>query len=277
MTAVPTNPGKRRLPPASTTEEVRHLAGDLPFLSAAQGARLYAHVRSERPEHVLELGSAHGVSTTYIAAALEANGSGTITTLDHVRAGWDPQPGDLLARAGLSARAEILTSDDSSYTSFLRERIEERSDEAGNCEPLYDFCFIDGAHAWTIDGFAVLLTERLLRPGGWLLLDDLDWVFGEPGKPDFPGELEDVLRLPHILPWTMSGAERRRPQLRDVFELLIKPHPSFTEMRVEDGTWGWARKAPGEPRRLTLESSRPLSAVLQGRLRRMQRRLIRSG
>lgn len=254
---------------------VRALAEGLPYLSAAQGERLYRHVRETRPERVLELGSAHGVSTAYIAAALDENGSGRITTVDHARAGWDPPPAKLIGDLGLDERVEIVTRDESSYTHYLRELIAERSDADGNCEPLFGFCFIDGAHTWTIDGFAVLLAERLLRPGGWLLLDDLDWVVGEVGEPQFGGSLEEILRLPHIGPWQMSEAERRRAQLTDVFELVIKPHPAFAEMRIEDGTWGWARKAPGEQKRLVVESSRSIGAVVQSRLRRAQRAIQR--
>ena len=65
----------------------------------------------------------------------------------------------------------------STYTWFLKKQVEARSDAAGNCEPLYDFCYLDGSKDWTTDGLAVVLIEKLLRPGGWLLMDDLDWTF----------------------------------------------------------------------------------------------------
>ena len=32
--------------------------------------------------------------------------------------------------------------------------------------PVYDFCYLDGAHDFTIDGMAVYLVEKLLRPAG---------------------------------------------------------------------------------------------------------------
>jgi len=41
---------------------------------------------------------------------------------------------------------------------------------------------------------------------------------------------------------------------------------------VQDEWWGWARKAPGEPRRYTLETSRPLAALVTGTLRKAMRR-----
>jgi hypothetical protein len=41
---------------------------------------------------------------------------------------------------------------------------------------------------------------------------------------------------------------------------------------VQDEWWGWARKAPGEPRRYSVETSRPLGALVAGALRRLKRR-----
>ena len=54
-----------------------------------------------------------------------------------------------------------------------------RSDGAGTVEPVYDFVYLDGAKHWTIDGLAVVLVEKLLRPGGWLLMDDLGWTYAD--------------------------------------------------------------------------------------------------
>jgi hypothetical protein len=48
----------------------------------------------------------------------------------------------------------------------------------------------------------------------------------------------------------------------------VRQHPSFTEFRDQDGAWGWAKKAPGEPRRYSLETSQSLSALVLDRARR---------
>ena len=52
-----------------------------------------------------------------------------------------------------------------------------------------------------------------------------------------------------------------------MFDLIVAQHPSFTELRRQDEWWGWARKAPGEPRRYVVETSRPLSALAAGAAR----------
>lgn len=273
---------------------VKRAIGSLPFTTADQGRRLYEHVRSTRPKTVLNIGTAHGVSAAYIGAALAANGAGMVRSIDHDRAAWDPAPEELIARAGLGEVVELTTHSESDYTWYLKALIEKRSDAAGNCEPLFDFCYLDGAHTWTVDALAVTLIERLLTPGGWLLMDDLDWAIGDHVETPPQETVEEALGSLDLFAstgwdpgsgfgyglfptaWTMTRQERNRRQLKDVFEVIVKPHPSFTDLRIEDGNWGWARKARGEARRLKLESSRPLSAVLQARLRSLHRRALRS-
>ena len=80
----------------------------IPFMSPVLGRRVYEHIRATRPEQTLELGTAHGVSATYIAAALEANGQGHLTTVDHAGADFDPGPEEVLARAGLAHRVTVV-------------------------------------------------------------------------------------------------------------------------------------------------------------------------
>jgi predicted O-methyltransferase YrrM len=239
----------------------------VPFMSPAQGRIVYDHVRRTRPEAVLELGAAHGVGSAYIAAALDENGVGTLTTVESSAVRFeDPTAEELLERLGLGGLVTVDRSA-STYTWFLKEQVEARSDDAGNCEPLYDFCFLDGSKDWTTDGLAVVLIEKLLRPGGWLLMDDLDWTFSSHDQ--------DTIGVMNIAP--LSPAERNEPHLRAVFELIVKQHPSFTEFRIQDGWWGWARKAPGEPRRLTLETSRSLRSFIVAGMRLGKRRLLARG
>ena len=64
----------------------------IPFMTPEFGRRVYDHVRRARPVQILELGTAHGVSAAYMAAALEANGEGHVTTVDHAGAAFDPLP-----------------------------------------------------------------------------------------------------------------------------------------------------------------------------------------
>ena len=247
-------------------EEVAARVEGIPFMAPALGRRVYDHMLSTRPDEVLELGTAHGVSAAYMAAALEANQHGHLTTVDHDGAAYGPSPEEVLERVGVAHRVTILRQH-SSYNWFLKQQVEEASNDAGNTTPRYDFCYLDGAKNFNVDGLAVVLIEKLLRPGGWLLMDDLEWTY------------EDN---PWILPsgdgrplGPLSDSERTEPHLRAVFELIVKQHPSFSRLRREDEWYGWAQKLPGAERRYELATSRPLSAVLMAELRRRRRSAMR--
>lgn len=211
-----------------------------PHTSASRGRVLYDHIRNSRPGNVLEMGTARGGSAVFIAAALEATGSGHLTSVDSTRWQWlNPTPQEVLDKAGLS---DWVTLDKrfSTYTWFLKSEIQERLNANGSVEPEYDFIFLDGAKNWSSDGLAVILAERLLRPGGWLLLDDLSWSYDK--HCDAPNHYEiEIAKL--------SDGERIQPHLRAVFDLLIRTNPAFDQFLIQDNWWGWARKAPTTSRR----------------------------
>jgi predicted O-methyltransferase YrrM len=192
-----------------------------------------------------------------------ASAGARVTTVDHAGAVYDPSPEDVISRAGVADRVTIVR-EFSSYTWWLKERVAERSDADGNVDPCFDFVYLDGAKNWTIDGLAVVLVEKLLRPGGWLLMDDLEWTYSQ-----------DREATDGIVHRELSEAERREPHLRAVFDLIVAQHPSFTELRRQDEWWGWARKAPGEPRRYSVETSRPLGALAANAARKLARRARR--
>jgi predicted O-methyltransferase YrrM len=241
-------------------DEVALAIAGIPFMSPAQGRLVYDHVRETGVRDALELGTAHGVGAAYMAAA-----GAQVTTVDFAGAAYNPSPEEVVARAGVSERVAVVR-EYSSYTWWLKELIAARSDAHGNVEPCFDFVYLDGAKNWTIDGLAVVLVEKLLRPGGWLLMDDLEWTYAQdPGREATDG----------IVHRELSEAERTEPHLRAVFDLIVAQHPSFTELRRQDEWWGWARKAPGEPRRYRVETSRPLGALVAGEARKLARRARR--
>jgi SAM-dependent methyltransferase len=44
-----------------------------------------------------------------------------------------------------------------------------------NCQPVFDYAYIDGAHTWHHDACAFFLIDRLLKPGGFVEIDDYGW------------------------------------------------------------------------------------------------------
>ncbi|MDA0169385.1 class I SAM-dependent methyltransferase [Solirubrobacter taibaiensis] len=241
-------------------DQVARAIAGIPFMSPAQGRLVYDHVRTTKARDVLELGTAHGVGAAYMAAA-----GANVTTVDFAGASYNPSPEEVVAKAGVAHQVAIVR-EYSSYTWWLKELVEARSDEHGNVTPAYDFVYLDGAKNWTIDGLAVILIEKLLRPGGWLLMDDLEWTYAQdPGREATDG----------IVHRDLSEPERTQPHLRAVFDLIVAQHPSFTELRREDEWWGWARKNPGAPRTYSVTTSQPLPVLVTNAARRLARKARR--
>jgi predicted O-methyltransferase YrrM len=247
-------------PDMPSFDDVARAVASVPFMSPEQGRIVYDHVLRSGAHDVLELGTAHGVGAAYLAAA-----GARVTTVDFAGAAYDPSPESVLERAGVRAQVTVVR-EFSSYTWWLKEQVAARTDAHGNVAPCFDFVYLDGAKNWTIDGLAVVLVEKLLRPGGWLLMDDLGWTYAQDPRRD---------ATDGIVHRELSEPERTEPHLRAVFELIVGQHPSFTDLRLQDEWWGWARKAPGEPRRYTLETSRPLGALVAGAARKLARRARR--
>ncbi|TMC01342.1 MAG: class I SAM-dependent methyltransferase, partial [Chloroflexi bacterium] len=158
---------------------------------------------------------------------------GLVTTIDR-RTGPDVRP--LLARAGLDRFVDAIRAEHS-YTWELMRLIEAHT-VGGRCRPPFDLCFVDGAHSWDTDGFAFFLVEKLLRPGGWIVFDDLDWAYANA---------TDLAPPDAELAALMSGEARSTTQVSRVFELLVRQHPAMDVVRVY-GRRGWARKTgSGDP------------------------------
>jgi predicted O-methyltransferase YrrM len=203
------------------------LAG-IPHMTPERGQEIYAFVRQEQPESVLELGFAYGVSSCYIGAALKANGHGALTTIDQDSARQrQPDIQTLLDQTGLLDWVQPIHTP-TSYTWELMRLIE--GTPAGDWR--FDFAFIDGAHSWFVDGLAFFLVDRLLKPGSWLLFDDLDWTYATSAT------LRDTEMVK-----AMPEDERNTAQVGKVFDLLVRSHPQYDQFRVDE-SWGWARKKP---------------------------------
>jgi predicted O-methyltransferase YrrM len=204
--------------------EIKQIVGDTPNMTLEQAVSLTSFIEKYKIRNILELGFGHGVSTSYIAAALSRNGEGSIITIDKVKARQrKPNIETLLNKVGESDRVTIYY-EPTSYTWRLMKFLEQEP------QPKFDLCYIDGAHNWFVDGFAFYLVNLLLKPGGWIIFDDLDWTYNEsPGLKDS----EFVKNMP--------DEERETPQVRKVYELLVKKHPDFCKFKVE-GDWAYTQK-----------------------------------
>jgi predicted O-methyltransferase YrrM len=120
-------------------------------------------VRELAPVSCLELGTGIGLSAAYQAAALELNGTGTLTTLDRAR-GWGAVAGQGLSALGLAGRVRIHSGEIDDTAPRVLERI----------APL-DYAFFDADHTEqaTVRHFDMVLPH--LAPGAVAVLDDLSF------------------------------------------------------------------------------------------------------
>jgi predicted O-methyltransferase YrrM len=119
----------------------------------------------------LELGFAHGKTTTYMAhSTQQIGGKTTAIDLESART-RTPNIFDALALAQIDPSQVEIYFEPTSYTWRMMKFLE--AGRAGT----FDFVFLDGAHSWFVDGLAFFLADMLLRPGGWILFDDLNWNF----------------------------------------------------------------------------------------------------
>lgn len=212
---------------------VQAVVGDAPHMTAAQATAITNFIARHELADILELGFRHGVSTCYMAEQLEllhpaaenpGGARGHITTIDLDGArNADPNLEKLLSELGLRDRVTVHY-EPTSYTWRLLKMLEE--DPA----PRFDLCYLDGAHSWDVDGFAFFLVDKLLRPGGWIIFDDVNWSFATS------------VSMAH-LDWVkaMPEEEREAQQVRKIVDLLVRPHPGYGEVRVR-GDWAVVQK-----------------------------------
>jgi predicted O-methyltransferase YrrM len=212
-----------------TNEEIHQTLRGVPHMSLDQADRMRRFIVEHDVHTILELGFRHGVSTCYMACALADVGGGEIVTIDRESArSADPNIEELLQAVGQRDHVEVFY-EPSSYNWRMMFMLEKDS------SPRFDLCYLDGAHNWNTDGFAFHLVDRLLKPGGWIIFDDLNWTYASsPTLKD-----TDFVRA-------MPEQERKTAQVRKVYDLLVKPHPSYHNFR-EELNWGFAQKRRDAP------------------------------
>ncbi len=234
-----------------------HVDG-VPHIRKSAGRRLYDFVVEHELRSVLELGTSHGVSTCYLAAAVDELGEGRVVTLDRrIAESLEPNVFELLARTQLSQHVDVILAE-RTFTWELRRLLDQPS------PPQFDFVFLDAGHTWDVTGFAFFLVDRMLKPGGWMLFDDLNWSIAK--SPSLSGGQ-----------WARySEEEREAEQVRMVVDTLVQGDGRYETHY--DGNWGWAQKLTdvGSAAGGVRSSSPPIAARLERMARSLRSHLTRS-
>ena len=207
-------------------DEVTRALKGVPYMTRGQAGAMRRFMIDKAPVDVLEIGFFQGRSSCYIASVLEEMGRGHLTTIDRTSAAeHDPNIHDCLERTGLAHRVTPVFAE-RSYTWELGRMIRREP------RPAFDLCYFDGGHTWDMTGFGLLLVDMLLRPGGWIVFDDLDWTLA--------GSMARAPERRRKFHDRFGEDELQAPTVRLVWETLA-PHLGYVERFEADG-WGYARK-----------------------------------
>lgn len=211
----------------SKFDHVESLYGDLQYMRHSQASLIRKFIVENDAEDILEIGFFHGKSSAYIGAILEDLGRGHLVTIDMESAkARKPNIEDLLSALSLEHRVTPLYA----HRSFTWELAKMIREENG---PRFDLCYFDGDHTWDGTGFGFFLVDVLLRPGGWIIFDDLKWTM--------KASMKDRENSPRQ--WLACDEEEQAtPAIQMVFDYLV-PHLGYTNLRIaNNGWWGIAQK-----------------------------------
>ncbi len=250
---------------------VKNIIGNIPHMTPSQGELIYSMILDNDIYDILELGIAHGTGSCYMAAALQEKGKGSVTTIDNKSAILrKPDVFELLKTCDLEAYVTPIFAD-SSYNWELMKLIKQQTTN-GVCEPLFDFCFIDGAHNFEIDNSAFFLVDKLLKPGGFMLFDDVNWTYANSAG------LKDTEWVK-----SMGADEKMTPHIKTLVELVVMTHPNYTDFQFQDD-WFLTRKKSStfdeNPIHLSLKSYKPQTGITHDSialLKKIARKLLGRG
>jgi predicted O-methyltransferase YrrM len=140
--------------PVLAEMEARGAREGIPIVAPETGALLHVLALACAARRVLEVGTAIGVSTLYLARALPENGKIVSFEIDEQR---HTAARGYLGRAGVLDRADL--------------RLQDARNGLAELEGTFDMAFIDGVKAQYGDYFDALLPK--LRQGGVLAVDNV--------------------------------------------------------------------------------------------------------
>lgn len=209
----------------SEIERVTQQLSAVKYMTQDQALTLRDHMIEHGLSDVLEVGFFQGKSTAYFAAIVKEMGRGHVTALDKTNAkDRSPNIHENLELLGYSHLVTPIFAE-RSHTWELGRMIRQ------NPRPQFDLCYFDGGHTWDVTGFGFLLVDLLLKPGGWIVFDDLDWTIEKSSR----ANATNFKSYKHF-----GKDEREAPGVRMVFENLV-PSRGYKNMHENRG-WGFAQK-----------------------------------
>lgn len=212
-----------------STEEICKELENIPYMKYRQAEIIKSLITDNNFRNAIELGFYHGKSSVLIASIFEEIGEGHLTTFD-LESAREREPNilQLLSDYNLSHRATPVFCE-RSFTWELAKIIQETK------EPIYDFCYLDGAHTWDNTGFGFFLIDMLLKPGGIIIFDDINWTINK--SPAYKKALSEG-KDPYA---QYSEDEKNTPAVRMVLQELVQTR-DYLCREIKEVQWGIAVK-----------------------------------
>lgn len=135
------------------------------YLDGTAAEALFRQVSALRPEVVVEVGMANGISTLAILTALEANGTGRLISIDpNQSTQWRDSGRTAVKRSGLAHRHTVMEEPD--YLALPRLL------EAGT---KVDFSYIDGWHTFDYALVDFWFLDKMTLRDGVVAFNDCGW------------------------------------------------------------------------------------------------------
>lgn len=197
------------------------------FISDESRALLYSLIRTLQPEVVIEVGTLFGGTTEVLARALWRNGRGVVHTTDPFGAERCPP-----IFAAWPAELQKITFFHPLMSMDFFLELERRG-------LMIDMALIDGNHDYEFAFFDLLMTARRLRPGGVVVLDNVDQSGPFHAARDFlaknPGWTEMGDGIASYDPCRPFNPDRSSAS-RTTFLMLRSPH--FLSISEPPRSWG---------------------------------------
>ena len=206
-------------------EEVTQLELPSRRLNLEDAKVLERRIHGETPETILEICQDFGQPSLLLAAILQDQGRGSLTTFGGEANGNHKTVDAAITQLGLRERISVLPAGRS--VPWALQRLIAADDR-----PKFDVCVIDGNKTWDAVGFNILLADMLLREGGLLVMVSTGWTMA--GSPYFR-------ERPHLTEKFDKDQLETAPVQRAV-DLLL-PHLHYELLATpETRTMAFARK-----------------------------------
>jgi predicted O-methyltransferase YrrM len=217
----------------TTYLDVKEKINGIPFIRDNDSKYIFDFIIENNVKNALELGFAHGASSCYMAAALgHTGGKLTSVDLESAKNKFSPSISELIAL--FNFKNIVFHYYKTGYNWFLHDALVKRK-VGGKINPIYDLIIIDGPKNWTIDSSAFFCCELLLKDGGAIIFDDVNWSY------DSAAQIRS--QTDNISHSALSTDELAIPHVREIVNLLVETHPNIYEVNeLYDSDWVIAKK-----------------------------------